>query len=349
MSSHPQAGPDAAPVVSAIVVNWKGRLVLGECLASLFAQTYPRLEVILVDNGPEPELVDEMQARYGERLRVIRNRRNEGFARGNNQGIAAATGEWIFLLNNDAVADPGTVEELVSFARDRPAVGMLACRVVSYDSAHIFDSVGLLVYPDGVCRSRGWEEKDLGQYDQPEAVLAPNGCAAAYRRRMLEETGLFDETYFAYLEDLDLGMRGQLRGWSCWYVPTARVRHRKSHSAGVHSKFKAYFVERNRIWNAVKFLPPFLLCISPLFTVNRYLLQAYAAATRQGAAGRFARDYSWPQAMVIVLRAHVAALWRLPQMIAKRRAILRGSRLSRREWYDVISRFKLDAIELALK
>lgn len=337
------------PKVSAIVVNWKGRAVLDECLASLFAQTYPHLEVILVDNGPDEGVVDEMQDQYRERLRVIRNRRNEGFARGNNQGIAAAQGEWIFLLNNDAAADPRMIEELMNFVRERPAVGMLACRVVSYDFPHIFDSVGLLLYPDGVCRSRGWEEKDLGQYDRPEAVLAPNGCAGAYRKKMLDEIGLFDEAYFAYLEDLDLGMRGQLGGWSCWYVPTARVRHRKSYSAGVHSKFKAYFVERNRIWNAVKFLPLFLLCMSPLFTVNRYLLQGYAAVTRQGVAGRFARDYSWPEVMVVVLRAHLAALWQLPQMIAKRRAILRRSRLSRREWYEIISRFKLDAIELALK
>jgi GT2 family glycosyltransferase len=269
------------PLVTAVVVNWNGADVLPECLESLFAQTWPRLEVILVDNGSQDGSARAAAARWGPRLAVIENAGNEGFARGNNQALQVARGEWVFLLNNDAVADPGAVEALMAAARQRPEAGMLACRVVNYDQPHYFDSVGLLFYPDGVCRSRGWEEKDLGQYDRAEAVLGPNGCAAAYRRDMLDEVGHFDESYFAYLEDLDLGLRAQLRGWGCWYVPEARVRHRKSFTAGTHSRLKAYLVERNRIWTAVKVLPPFLLLVSPLFTANRYLLQAYAAITRQ--------------------------------------------------------------------
>jgi GT2 family glycosyltransferase len=339
----------AQPKVSAIVVNWKGREVLPACLESLFGQTYRELEVILVDNGPDESLADQMQQRHGDRLRVIRNARNEGFARGNNQAIRVATGEWIFLLNNDAVADPDAIAELMAFVAERPAVGMLACRVVSYDHPHFIDSAGLLLYPDGVCRSRGWAEKDLGQYDAAEAVLAPNGCAGAYRKAMLDEIGLFDEAYFAYLEDLELGMRGQLRGWTCHYVPRARVRHRKSFTIGLHSRRKAYLVERNRIWNAVKLLPAFLLFMSPLFTLNRYLLQFYAAKTRQGAAGSFARDYSYAEAALIIGGAYLAALWGLPGVVRQRRQIQRSRRLSKREWYDLVSRFKLDAIELALK
>lgn len=336
------------PLVSAVVVNYRGRGLLAECLDSLFTQTWPRLEVILVDNGSDGE-VDDALARHGERLRAIRNERNEGFARANNQAFAAAEGEWVFLLNNDAVADPACVERLVRFAEGRPEVGMLACRVLRYDRPNIFDSAGLLLYPDGVCRPRGWEEKDLGQYDRPEEVLAPHGCAAAYRRAMLEELGGFDEDYFAYLEDLDLGMRGWLAGWTGWYVPDAVVRHKKSATAGNYSKFKAYHVERNRIWNAVKLLPRFLLLMSPLFTLNRYLLQGYAAATHRGLSDEFVKEYSLPQLAVLLARAYAAALWALPRMIRRRRAISRARRISVEEWYALVSRFKLDAIELALK
>ena len=87
------------------------------------------------------------------------------------------------------------------------------------DQPNFFDSVGLLLYPDGVSRPRGWQEKDQGQYDRAEEVLAPHGCACALRKAMLDQIGGFDEDFFCYFEDLDLGVRGQLAGWKCWYVP----------------------------------------------------------------------------------------------------------------------------------
>lgn len=339
----------AAPLVSAIVVNLNGGAYLRECLESLLAQTYPHLEIILVDNGSTDGSGETAREAYGERVRFIQNAENQGFARGNNQAFAVARGAWMFLINNDAVATPDAIAELMTFVASRPEAGMLACRVVRYEEPHFFDSVGLLLYPDGVCRSRGWEEKDIGQYDRSEEVLAPHGCAAAYRKAMIDEIGPFDEAYFAYLEDLDLGMRGQLAGWRCWYVASATVRHHKSSTFGNYSKFKAYHVERNRIWNAVKLLPRFILLVSPLFTLNRYLLQAYAAATHQGLSSDFVKEYSYPQLTVLLVRAYAAALLRLPQMLAKRREISRRRRISTAEWYQLISRFKLDAIELALK
>lgn len=339
----------AEPLVSAVVVSWKGGDALEECLGSLFTQRYSRLEVILVDNSDDGAHARAMGARYGDRLRTVANRRNEGFAGGCNRGIGVAQGEWILLLNDDAVADPDLVAALMTAANARAEVGMLACRVVSYEFPNLIDSAGLLLYPDGICRSRGWEEKDLGQYDQEAEVLAPNGCAAVYRAAMLRHVGLFDEAYFMYLEDLDLGMRAQLAGWRCRYVPAARVRHRGSFTSGPHSRRKAFLVERNRIWNAVKFLPGFLLLVSPLFTLNRYLLQLYAGITRQGLAGKFARDYSYAQGALTIGGAYLAAAWRLPAMWRARRRLQRHSALSRRELYELISRFKLDAIELALK
>src|SRR5512139_224816 len=88
----------------------------------------------------------------------------------------AARGDWIVLLNDDAVADSDAVAELMATAGDRPEVGMLACRVVSYEFPNLIDSAGLLFYPDGVCRSRGWEEKDLGQYDDRPRCWRRTGC-----------------------------------------------------------------------------------------------------------------------------------------------------------------------------
>jgi GT2 family glycosyltransferase len=337
------------PFVSSIVVNLNGGRLLGECLDSLFAQSWSEMEVLFVDNASTDGSAEWARVQYGDRIRFIQNARNEGFARANNQALAVARGQWAFLLNNDAMLAPDAIRELMTFVEDKPQVGMLACRVTRYDQPHVFDSCGLLLYPDGVCRARGWEEKDLGQYDRSEEVLAPSGCASAWRTSMLREIGDFDESYFAYLEDLDLGMRGQLRGWKCCYVPTARARHAKSMTAGNYSKFKAYHVERNRIFNAIKLLPRFIVIVSPFFTLNRYLLQFYAAMTHRGMSDRFVKEYSWLELAWIMTRAYSAALLRLPEMLRKRRSISRQRTLSVDDWYRLISRFKLDAIELALK
>lgn len=205
-----------APLVSAIVVNWNGGAMLQDALASLFAQTWPSLEVILVDNGSTDGSAEQARRRFGDALIVIRNARNEGFARGNNIGFARAKGEWIFLLNSDAMCDPDAIAEVMRFVAGKPDVGQVACRVVRADQPNFFDSVGLLLYPDGVSRPRGWQEKDQGQDDRAETVLAPHGCACALRKAMLDRIGGYNEDFFCYFEDLDLGVRGQLAGWKCW-------------------------------------------------------------------------------------------------------------------------------------
>jgi hypothetical protein len=337
------------PVVSAIVVNYDGGAMLQDALASLFAQTWPALEVILVDNASTDGSVEEAERCFGDKLLVIRNARNEGFAGGNNVGFHAAKGEWFFLLNSDAVCDQDVIAELMQFVADKPDVGQLACRVVRADQPNFFDSAGLLLYPDGVARPRAWQEKDQGQYDRAEEVLAPHGCACALRKAMLDRIGGFDEDFFCYFEDLDLGVRGQLAGWKCWYVPTTRVRHRKSATAGNYSVFKAYHVERNRFYCLWKWMPRYLVFVSPLFTLNRYAMQGYAAFTHQGLSADFVKEYSLMRLFLLLIQARLGALYRLPRMLAKRRQIRDMRTISVLEWYRLISRFKLDAIELALK
>jgi GT2 family glycosyltransferase len=336
-------------LVSAIVVNWNGGAMVLEALRSLCAQTWPSLEIYLVDNASTDGSADRAEQCFGEKIHIIRNRKNEGFARGNNIAIKASRGEWVFLLNPDAVCDPDVISQLMQFVADKPQIGQLACRIVQADRPHFFDSAGLLLYPDGISRPRGWQEKDRGQYDQPEEVLAPHGCACALRRTMLDQIGAFDEDFFCYFEDLDLGVRGQLAGWTCWYVPTTRVLHRKSSTTGNYSVFKAYHVERNRLYCVWKWMPRFLVFVSPLFTLNRYALQAYAAYTHQGLSGEFVKEYSLFRLAVLLVQAWAAALIRLPRMLVKRRQIRNMRTLGNREWYGLISRFKLDAIELALK
>ncbi len=336
------------PRVSILVLNWNALELLRGCLQSLREQTCKDFEVLVVDNG-SADASAEMVGREFPEVRLLPLATNTGFCGGNNVAYTQARGDLILLLNNDAEVHADFVEKMLSAADLETEFGMFAANIRMFDRREVFDSTGLLVYPDGICRSRGWLEKDVGQYDRADEVLAPNGCAAMYRRAMIDDVGFFDEAYFAYLEDLDLGLRGQLRGWRCRYVPEAVVYHKKSMTSGYHSSLKAYLVERNRIWNAVRLLPLRLLLLSPLWTAARYVAQGFAAASGRGMSGQFSRDYSRTQMLGILLRAYAAALVRLPEVWRQRRLIQARRKLGALAVYTLLRRHRLPLLELAFK
>lgn len=336
------------PLLSILVLNWNGRDLLAGCLGSLRAQTLRDFEVIVVDNGSIDGSADWLRREFPE-VRLLALPANAGFCGGNNAALAVAGGELILLLNNDAELRDDFLAEMVAAADRDPGFGMFAANIRMHDRREVFDSTGLLVYPDGICRSRGWLEQDTGQYDEADEVLCPNGCAALYRRSMIEDVGFFDEAYFAYLEDLDLGLRGQLRGWRCRYVPRAVAYHKKSITTGYHSAWKAYLVERNRIWNSIRLLPMRLLVLSPLWTLARYAMQGYAAASGQGMSSSFRRDYSRTNLVGILARAYRDAFARLPEVWRQRREIQAGSRLGAFAVYRLLRKHRLPLRELAFK
>lgn len=337
------------PLVSVVVVNLNGKNYLGECLNSLAQQSLKDLEIIMVDNGSVDGSAEYVRANFGPGIRLLQNQQNEGFAAGNNQGIRIARGKYIALLNNDAMADPRWLEELVKPAEEDPRVGMVASKIYLRGHERVIDNVGHLIYRDGLNRGRGRLEVDHGQFDRREEVLFPSGCAALYRREMLEEIGLFDEDFFAYGDDTDIGLRGRLAGWKCEYVPSAVVYHRYSQSSGAYSPLKAFLVERNRVWIAVKYLPLSLLWKTPFYTLYRFLWQGCGALTGRGAAGRFSQQHSRRELLKTLLRAYFAALRGLPKMRRKRKEIEKLIRVSKKEilrWFD---RFGISAREIALK
>ena len=201
----------AAPAISIIIVNWNGRHLLTDCLGSLRTQTYRDYEAILVDNGSSDGSVEFVRTQFPE-VHLIVLPENRGFAGGNNVGIAAATGQYIALLNNDTKADPDWLSSLVNATASGSQVGMWASKILSYDAPTVIDNTGLLLYWDGLARGRGRLEVDSGQFDQQQEVLFPSGCAGLYRKSMLDEIGSFDEEFFAYADDVDLGLRGRLAG-----------------------------------------------------------------------------------------------------------------------------------------
>ncbi len=344
-----QPGPVERPLVSVVVVNWNGERYLAPCLESLVRQTYPRLEIVVVDNGSTDGSLALLRRDWAARVRLVEHPANLGFAGGSNSGIRAAEGEYVALLNNDAVADPGWVGALVSAAESDPAIGMCASRIYVQDRPGVLDSAGLLISRDGVGRGRGRLEPDGAEFARDEDALVPSGCAALYRRAMLDRIGLFDEDFFAYCEDSDLGLRARLAGWRCRYAPSAIVHHRYSGSAGAYSTFKAFHVERNRIWVVVKNFPPALIAASVPWTLARYLVQAYGALRGRGAAGRLADGVPpWALAAVVV-RAWAAALARMPEMWRRRRRVQALRRVPRRALGRWLAGHRLGLRELGLK
>jgi GT2 family glycosyltransferase len=337
------------PLVSLIIVNWNGKRLLGECLDSVFAQSFRDFEVIVVDNGSQDGSVEFIRGRYRE-AKVVALPENLGFAGGNNAGIQIASGKFVALLNNDTKVDPAWLENLVKEAETGPpTIGMWACKILSYDSPESIDTVGLLIYPDGLGRGKGRLDRDQGQYDQKGEALFPSGCAGLYRMAMLGQIGLFDEAFFAYADDVDLGLRARLAGWGCVYVPSARVYHKYSSSSSAYSPLKAFLVERNRIWVLLKYYPVELILISPYFTLKRLLLHLYGAVTGKGASGRFSEQHSVPRALMILLKAWCSALMGLPNIIRQRRSFSRLRRISRSEFYRLLREFRISAREVALK
>lgn len=337
-----------SPLVTVIVVNWNGIGTLQECLNSLLRQRYPSFEIIVVDNHSEDGSYEKGVALYGEKVIWIRNQKNDGFARGNNIGIRSSKGEYILLLNNDAWADPEWVGSLVEAASSERQVGMVASKIYLAEEKGVFDNTGHTLYPDGLSWGRGRLEKDIGQFDQINEVAFPSGCAALYKKEMLDEIGFFDERFFAYCEDTDLGLRARLYGWRCLYAPKAIVYHHFSRSTSAASAFKAFLVERNRRWVMMKNYPFRCLLISIWFTFKRHVWQFYGALSGKGMAGEFARSSSFFSGMVILIRACWSAWKESPQIFKDRYKILKEKKISNREFGLLLRKYQVSAREVAL-
>ncbi len=336
------------PKVSIIIPNWNGKRFLEECFDSLQRQTFANFEVIFVDNGSTDGSGDWMESRYGHWVRVERNSKNLGFAEGNNVGIRLARGKYIVLLNNDTVVDPRWLEELIKPVEADPAVGMCASKVLSYDRPDVLEATGELLYRDGLNRARGHLEVDRGQYDLDVEILFPPGCGALYRKEVLDEVGPFDEDFFAYGEDADLGLRARLAGWRCIYAPRAVLYHKGSGSTGRYSPFKAFYVERNRVWVAVKSFPFSLLLLTPFYTLLRLFFQAYGAVTHRGAAGRFTREYPFSALFWILLKSYGSAMKSFPRMWRKRKALGKVKKVEEGTFSEWLKRFGISAKKIAL-
>lgn len=251
--------------IAVLIVNWNGGPLLGRCLESVRTQRRQPDHIVVVDNGSTDDSLRQAAPLLAG-AEVIRLAHNAGFAGGNNVAAAAATGyDALALLNPDATAHSDWLAELEAAAERQPTAAAFASQIRFAAAPHLLDGAGDSYHVSGrAWRNAHGQPVSSGTSETVE-VFAPCAAAALYRRSAFEDVGGFDERYFCYFEDVDLGFRLRLRGHTCLYVPAAIVDHVSSASSGYRSDFAVYHGERNMVWTFVKDMP------SPL--IWRYLPQ----------------------------------------------------------------------------
>lgn len=232
---HPMALPD----VSLVVLNYNGREHLETSLSSLSKQAYPagKLDLIVCDNGSTDGSADYVRANF-PKARVVELDDNYGFAGGNNRAAKAAQCEWVGFVNNDLRFPEDWLANLVAGLEQRPDAACLSSRITSWDGSRIdFVGGGVNVFGHGFQVDYG---KARSKHDRPRQLLYPCGGAMLVRRQAFEEVGGWDEDFFGFFEDVDLGWRMTLRGHETWYTPAASVFHRL-HST--YDRMRAYRVQ----------------------------------------------------------------------------------------------------------
>jgi GT2 family glycosyltransferase len=333
-----------------VVVNWNRRNLLAACLESLARQTWRDFEVVVVDNGSNDgsvALVKDLNTGYPVPLRLIENSNNRGFCAANNQGFAASSSELVALLNNDAEAEPGWLAALERVIGGSDRVGMAASKILVWEDPSRIDKAGHLMYPDGQNRGRGTGQLDQGQFDRVEETLWPDGCAAMYRRAMLDEIGGFDEEFFAYADDAELGLRGRIAGWTCLYAPEAVVRHHRGATLGLGSARRITLIERNRVLLAVKLFPWNLIWLNGAYYLARIGAGLWAALRNQGELRRYSGTRGKLSAAMALAWGTITEIPLIPSMLRKRRAFRSKRRLTSRQIRTLLLRHRISLREIS--
>lgn len=336
------------PLVSVVIINWNGRDYLQSCLDALSKQTLRDFEAIVVDNGStDGSIALVKNGNFSIQVRLVENGRNLGYCAANNRGFGVARGRFVAMLNNDAEPEPRWLEALVGCFEGRPDVGMAACKIVVWEDPRRIDKLGHLIYPDGQNRGRATGQIDRGQYNRLEECSWPDGCAAMFRRQVLDQIGGMDEDLFIFGDDSEMGLRARIAGWKCLYVPDAVVRHHRGGAVAVASTRRLFLIERNRVLLALKLFPWSLLWLNVPYYLMRLASGVIAASRNRGEIAKYRGFGGKIRAAWAMLRGDFAALRMAPMTLRKRREVRRIAKLSPKEIRELILKYRISLKELS--
>lgn len=269
--------------LSIITVNFNGLSDTCAMIDSLPSDD-PSLEIIVVDNASHTDEAGEIAHRYPH-VKVIRSRRNLGFAGGNNLGMRAAHGEYILLLNNDTVVDKKTASPkpfgpLIERMESDSKVGCVCPKLRYYHGAKEIQYAGYHPLTRITLRNHaiGHGEPDFGQFDVASPTPYAHGAAMMIRRSVVDEVGLMPECYFLYYEEIDYSLIIRRAGYEIWYDPACTVYHKEARATGSRSSLRIFYMTRNRLLFARRNMPSpnrqvsyvYLMCIVALRDVLKY-------------------------------------------------------------------------------
>lgn len=314
------------PLTSLVIIFWNNSKHLSHCLECLSSQAYHNFEIIVVDNGSEND-IGWAEKKY-HNLKIKRLESNHGFAIANNIGARLARGKWIALLNADAFPEPDWLARLLQAAEAHPEFSFFSSRQVQANSPELLDGAGDAYHISGLAWRNAYKLSSKTHALEKREVFSACAAAALYRREDFLEVGGFDEDYFSYFEDVDLGFRLRLAGKKCLYVPEAVVHHVGSASTGKRSDFSVYYGYRNMVWTFFKDMPsPLIWFFLPVHIATLLFFVGYLSMRGQGK---------------VILRAIRDALQGLPGILEKRKAIQKNKKINPSELLKVMSTGLLD-------
>jgi len=314
-------------LVSVIVLSWNSRRFLEGCLGSVLSQTWPHVELIVVDNASADGSAAFVRERFPQAV-LVENAVNLGFCAGNNVGLKRAGGVYILFLNADAVLDPTYLEEALEPFATHARAGMVQGKVMRFDRVTL-DTTGQVLTRSRRVKERGYGEPDRGRYEQPGEVFSVCGAVALYRRAMIDAVSVdgqfFDEDFFAFGEDFDVGWRARNLGYRCRYQPSALAAHYRGGTQDASSEQSTRGSRRGEMLRR----PP---QIQAHIVKNRYL-----AMIKNETAAAFVVNlpfimcwdlFLW-SCLILFSPSTIPVLWRhrglLPRAWRKRRALVARS------------------------
>jgi GT2 family glycosyltransferase len=315
------------PLFSILVLNYNGKHLLQGCLNSISKQNFNDYELVIIDNNSADGSVEYIKENF-PKAKLVENSENFGFAKGNNTGIKACNGEWIFFLNNDTILEQNCLEFLFKHIENRkPEQLVFSLLLLKADFPVQMDLAGDEIYLWGYAYK--YENVSANEFSEFKEINFACCGAAVFNRELLEKLNGFDEDFFLYYEDIDLSLRAKRLGAKIYLVPQAKVLHKGSATVGKKNSHRLYYIERNRFWTKLKNFP-FLTLLK--YAPHSLVCSLFSLTiwTKRGFLG------SW-------LKSRFAMLFGIPKMLKKRRKIFAESKIDAKgfeKWLRKESFFK---------